>query len=479
MAITSDRVDNLTEVLDQKSRPAAVASMGESLMRPPHHLQQAVAAGRAHQLRREPDAAAAAVAASSLSDSRGSLKNGMLSKIGSALTRKNSNLEHKMMLQSLDLRSSPPASISSSSEFLPGVRKLSSTSSSSLPVRNGAYPSLISHMSSTGLAMNEEEAGMSAVQRLRPGRSFTKTKEKIRSSVVSVIRNRGSSQKNARPPPQPNLNANLLFFDRLREQEMERAQLDEEKTSHEANSTENKPSNGFSRNDLHPQPQQLKSRNGVSNSSQHHEGSIVEVEATVLAPSQILATSISSDIQPHPPSRGNSPPASSEVVLRPKKKEQGIGCIVTGESSFVTHRYPSVISRDSLRVSECSSLTRQSTSSNSTDDSGTTSLDGRVVQVSSSDSVWRANGFPKSLSKEPLQVQLWSTKMCDATSSPPPRIDDIPSSFCDSERNDDDCSPTFRMFDGLRYFQFGFPVIFFIVCYFIAVVHVLTYYILS
>src|SRR6218665_2069982 len=477
MAITSDRVDNLTEVLDQKSRPAAVASMGESLMRPPHHLQQAVAAGRAHQLRREPDAAAAAVAASSLSDSRGSLKNGMLSKIGSALTRKNSNLEHKMMLQSLDLRSSPPASISSSSEFLPGVRKLSSTSSSSLPVRNGAYPSLISHMSSTGLAMNEEEAGMSAVQRLRPGRSFTKTKEKIRSSVVSVIRNRGSSQKNARPPPQPNLNANLLFFDRLREQEMERAQLDEEKTSHEANSTENKPSNGFSRNDLHPQ--QLKSRNGGSNSSQNHEGSIVEVEATVLAPSQILATSISSDIQPHPPSRGNSPPASSEVVLRPKKKEQGIGCIVTGESSFVTHRYPSVISRDSLRVSECSSLTRQSTSSNSTDDSGTTSLDGRVVQVSSSDSVWRANGFPKSLSKEPLQVQLWSTKMCDATSSPPPRIDDIPSSFCDSERNDDDCSPTFRMFDGLRYFQFGFPVIFFIVCYFIAVVHVLTYYILS
>lgn len=454
MVITNDPVDNLSEGLEQKSKYPVVESMKELMTgdpnitgrsyspktdsKLPHHLPPTVD-GRAQQLRREQDAVAAS---SYLSDSRGSLKNGMLSKIGSALTRKSSNAEHKM-LHSLDLRSSPPASISSSSEFLPGVRKLSSTSSSSLPVRNGAYPSLVSHMSSTGLATDESEAGMNAVRRLRPGRSFTKTKEKIRSSVVSVIRNRGS-QKNVRPPPQPNLNANLLFFDRLREQEMERAQLDQENPSQtdEVKVTENKPSNCLSSNDQHPD--QLNSRNGVSNNSQHREA-LGSVAVAAFTPSQTLATSIPSDIQPHS-SSGNLP-TSSEVVLRSKK--EGIG-FMTGES-FVTDRCPSVISRDSLRISECSSLslTRQSTGSNSTDDSGTTSLDGCVVQVSSSDNDWRANGFPKSLSKEPLQVKLWNTKTGDATS--PPRVHAKPSSFFESERNDDH-SPTVRMFDGLRYF---------------------------
>lgn len=113
------------------------------------------------------------------------------------------------------LQNQIPSSSSSSAEFLPGMEKFPSRGqkvSSSLP-RDGSLRS-----------------GETAVETRRPmsflrgeSRSFGKTKAKIKSSVSSVINGRSASKKD----PPTNLNVNLPFFDRLREQELEKVRQEE------------------------------------------------------------------------------------------------------------------------------------------------------------------------------------------------------------------------------------------------------------
>lgn len=134
---------------------------------------------------------------------------GVLSRIGSALSKRT---ETRMKRS---LQNQIPSSSSSSAEFLPGMEKFPSRGqknvSSSLP-RDGSLRS--------GEAAVETRRPMSF---LREGRSFGKTKAKIKSSVSSVINGRSASKKD----PPTNLNVNLPFFDRLREQELEKVRQEE------------------------------------------------------------------------------------------------------------------------------------------------------------------------------------------------------------------------------------------------------------
>lgn len=136
---------------------------------------------------------------------------GVLSRIGSVLSRRT---ETRMKRS---LQNQIPSSSSSSAEYLPSAERFPSRGqkniSSSLP-RDGSLQS--------GETVVETRRPMSF---LREGRSFGKTKARIKSSVSNVINGRSSSSK--KEEPQTNLNVNLPFFDRLREQELEKVRKEE------------------------------------------------------------------------------------------------------------------------------------------------------------------------------------------------------------------------------------------------------------
>lgn len=138
---------------------------------------------------------------------------GMLAKIGGVLSSKRSEIRLKR-----SLRSQIPSSSSSSAEILPSAdrahRYINRTVSASLP-RDGSL-----HSSEDRVEV------LRPMSFLREGRSFSRTKARIKSSVSSVLGGKtgGSSSKREQAP---NINVNLQFFDRLREQELEKVMQEE------------------------------------------------------------------------------------------------------------------------------------------------------------------------------------------------------------------------------------------------------------
>ena len=155
-------------------------------------------------------------------------KPSMLSRIGSALGSKRGDNHH----QNSTFAQSSPASSSSSSEFLPSVpRKLSSASFSSLPGQTSSLPGQAKAARPDNFNVSTLDADTNPMRRIRDGRSFSKTKAKIRSSVASVIGGVSRNSSKGSQPLQTNFNANSQFFDRLREQELENAQREAEMSS--------------------------------------------------------------------------------------------------------------------------------------------------------------------------------------------------------------------------------------------------------
>lgn len=137
---------------------------------------------------------------------------GMLAKIGGVLSRR-SEIRLKRSLQN-----QIPSSSSSSAEVLPSAdhtthRYINRTVSASLP-RDGSL-----HSSEDRVEI------LRPMSFLREGRSFSRTKAKIKSSVSSVLGGKtGGSSKREQAP---NINVNFQFFDRLREQELEKVMQEE------------------------------------------------------------------------------------------------------------------------------------------------------------------------------------------------------------------------------------------------------------
>ena len=151
------------------------------------------------------------------------------SKLAVSLVKRTSSRERRVQ-RSLEhqLQLSPAPSSSSSSEFLPtSSGRFSSSSSSSLPTRNGSIIGELKGSSrpnsfiAATVAGEEESSIMNPLRRLKVSSSFNKARTKLglRSSSDKVFRS-GTTM------PLANFNANPSFFDRLREQELENAQLE-------------------------------------------------------------------------------------------------------------------------------------------------------------------------------------------------------------------------------------------------------------
>lgn len=237
------------------------------------------------------------------------------------------------MLYSLDTLVDPSSSSDgASAEFNLGARKFSATSSSSLPMWKGGFNS----MNGSGLATTDDDGSA-------PSNVIHRTKERFRSSVASVIGKR-SSLRNPRFPPAQNLNANVLFFDRLREQELENAEIE----AHEAGSEERTPDDRSVGRAVVP------AAGGTPDSTRESV----------------------SDALHDPPRDINDDDASTGSGQSCSKKQGTVAAC----DSLISDRCPSVVSQDSLRISECSSVTRRSNDSFYTDDSGTAHAD-PVAQV--------------------------------------------------------------------------------------------------
>lgn len=330
---------------------------------------------------------------SSLSNSQSSLKNGIFSKIGSALGRRGS-IEQKV-LYSLDTLVDPNSSDGASAEFNLGARKFSATSSSSLPMQKGGFNS----MNGSSLATDGDNV-------------IHRTKERIRSSVASVIGKR-SSLRNPRFPPPQNLNANVLFFDRLREQEMENAE--NEVHDSEAGSEERTPD----------------------------DRSVLGAENVAAGETLDSTREFVSDAS-HDPLR-DSIASTGSGQLCSRKQGTAAAC-----DSLISDRCPSVVSQDSLRISESSSLTHQSIDSFYTDDSGTAHAD-PVPQVARGD----FDPVPQ-VAQDDLDPRQSRSPSLYSILAPVFPEDDRATRFKTSEEILSGQSPPLKLIAGYRYFFSSF-----------------------
>lgn len=247
---------------------------------------------------------------SHLSSSQSSLKNGIFSKIGSSFGIRRSG--EQKFLHSLDALVDPSAEFSSHSpEFASGAGKTSATTSSSLPTQKGKFDSL----DSSEYAMSAEDGPSNVIRRAA---------KKIRSSLASVMDRRRSSSKVPIFPPPPNLSANAMFFDRLREQQMENAEIEAVNSP-----CRDRPEQDISGSVIADCSISRVSADKTSNTSQEY----ISLESSNAVSDLLYDTSTNSD------------QLCSEMQ-----------CAAKTCDSVVSDCCPSEASQDLLRISKCSSL---------------------------------------------------------------------------------------------------------------------------